>query len=401
MLAGANTEGPSSPPSVVIVVANNVSLINLDIDGGSYYALKIDLDNNKTTNGVVVRGCRIHNSGRDCIKTFNADNLLIEDCEIGPSGLRDPSNAEGVDSIGSVGITIRGCYVHDTATTGIYLKGGARDGIVERNRLERCGNSGILLGQDTDLEYMRDNARHEAINCVARNNIISGAESAGVGSYSGDNVRFENNTVYDVARKNQAGFYVVINSRETPSQRITFKNNVVVVLGERPAVFVLNLMDRLACDNNVYYAPSANRPFRREVKATGQYDAWSFADWKSSMNADSHSRLADPMLDAGNLLKPRAGSPVFDNGETLLGVKTDYSGIARPQGAAYDIGAHEGRGGGPEPIRENETVLAGSILGKYSIRTIAVIGGGAGLALGLFVVLFNHKKTRRRARGRA
>ena len=59
VLAGANTEGPSSPPSVVIVVANNVSLINLDIDGGSYYALKIDLDNNKTTNGVVVRGCRI------------------------------------------------------------------------------------------------------------------------------------------------------------------------------------------------------------------------------------------------------------------------------------------------------------------------------------------------------
>jgi len=395
LLAGSNTDSQTSPPSIIIVVANNVSLINLDIEGGSYYALKIDLDNNKTTNGVVVKGCRIRNSGRDCVKTFNADNLLIEDCEIGPSGLRDPSNAEGIDSIGSVGVTIRNSFVHDTATTGIYLKGGARDGIVERNRFERCGNSGLLLGQDTDPEYMRDGAKYEAINCVARNNIISAVESAGIGTYSGDNIRFENNTVYDAARKNQAGFYVVTNGRGVPAQRITFKNNIVVILGERPAVFILNLADRLVCDSNIYHAPNASKPFRRETKSTGeQYDAWSFVDWKANMNLDSHSILADPMLE-GDLLKPRSGSPAFDNGESLPQVKTDYAGIARPQGSGYDIGAHEGRasGGAASARPKAETTGSESSSETALTRSTALIGGaGFGALAAVAAMAFTRKR---------
>lgn len=40
----------------------------------------------------------------------------------------------------------------------------------------------------------------------------------------------------------------------------------------------------------------------------------------------------------------QAGSPAIDKGMTMAEVKTDFTGKARPEGAAYDIGAFEGAG---------------------------------------------------------
>ncbi|MEW6126325.1 MAG: right-handed parallel beta-helix repeat-containing protein [Acidobacteriota bacterium] len=340
-LTSGTEETDSNANNILILVADNISILDIDIEGGSYYGIKIDIDRAQTTKGVTLRGCRIRNTGRDCIKSFRADKLLIENCEIGPSGIRDASNAEGIDAIASVGITIRGCYIHDTATNGLYLKGGTREGLVERNRLERAGHAGILLGQDTDEAAMRDGAKYEALNCVARNNIISDTRGAGIGSYSGSQIRFENNTLYDVAKQMQAGFYVVTNSRAVMAEKISFKNNIVVVLSERPLVLIKNLGDPLLCDTNIWFSPRQANNFHREVELAGKFDKWSFADWQRQLRIDAHSFFADPLLDPASLFKPRAGSPAFDSGEQLPEIKTDYRGNPRPQGAAFDIGAYE------------------------------------------------------------
>jgi hypothetical protein len=386
-IVGGTEENDKNPTSVIITVADNISILNLEIVGGSYYGIKVDIDKQPTSKGVTIRGCYIHGSGRDCIKTFNADNLLIEDCEIGPSGLRDSSNAEGIDSIGSVGVAIRNCYVHDAATTGIYLKGGARNGVIEGNRVEHSRGSGILLGQDTDLEFMRDKSRYECLDSVARNNIIIDTQYAGIGTYSGSNVRFENNTIYEAAKQGQAGFYVVWNSREVAAQKITFKNNIVVVNSHRPQVFLFNLADQLVCEANLYFG---NRLFRRESKALGRVDDWTFPQWKQGMKVDTRSLFADPLLDEDQLFKPRPGSPAFDRGEALGEVKTDYAGITRPQGAAFDIGAHEGRGSGATMVvseEEREQVEGNRDLYEKQILAIIIgaISGGALFALALWV----------------
>ncbi len=335
VITGSTTD-ETNLASLFIIYAHNITLKDLEIQGGSYYAVKLE----EATNAVITN-CRIYNSGRDCVKTFNCDNLLIEKCEIGPSGVRDSSNAEGIDSIGSIGITIRDCYIHDTATTGIYLKGGATNGVIERNRIEHTGHSGILLGQDTDEEFMRNGTPYECLNSVARNNIIIATKGAGLGTYSGKNISFENNTLYDVAQSYNGGFYVTMNGREVPAEQVRFKNNIVVVLSSRPMAFVMNLLDPLVSDSNVWFRPTGGTyKFWQETPSAGHY--WeNFNDWQLGMGADHNSMTTDPMLDAEEMYLPASDSPVIDHGESLTGVLNDYLSVPRPQGNAFDIGARE------------------------------------------------------------
>jgi len=59
----------------------------------------------------------------------------------------------------------------------------------------------------------------------------------------------------------------------------------------------------------------------------------------------SNNTYADPKLVSENLasLNPSLaiGSPAIDKASTMITVKTDYAGNARPVGAGYDIGSYE------------------------------------------------------------
>ena len=339
--AGTNEHGPVA---VVIVTADHVSLIDLEIRGGAYYGIKVDVEDNRPpSKGVVIRGCRVLGSGRDCVKTINADELLIEDCEIGPSGVRDPSNAEGIDSMGSKGVTIRRCYVHDTATNGIYLKAGTTNGLVECCRVENTGaHGGILLGQDSDEGSMRDGVKYEAIDCIARNNLIVNTGAAGIGTYSGYNVRFENNTLVDVAQKTQAAVWIVTNSRNVQSRDVLIMNNIISTSGSRPMILALDLDGPLMCNSNLYFSSGGKYEFCREQRTGGdRYDKWDFERWRKEMSADGNSQVADPLLIKEKLYRPHEASPAIDRGAALEDVKIDFSGTTRPQGRAIDIGAFE------------------------------------------------------------
>src|SRR5688572_3226060 len=122
-------------------------------------------------NRVTIRRCEIFNSGR-----------------LYPPGTPfDNKNAEGIDNVSSDFTLVQDCYVHDIATTGVYFKGGATDCIVERTRVERCGQAGILLGFDTSPEFFDTDANpryFESIRCIARNCIVEDTNYAGIGLYA-------------------------------------------------------------------------------------------------------------------------------------------------------------------------------------------------------------------------
>jgi hypothetical protein len=211
---------------------------------------------------------------------------------------------------------------------------------------------------------------------VARNNIIAGAGAAGIGTYSGSNIRFENNTVYDVARQYQAAIWVVFNSREVPSEKISFKNNILVVTGERPLLFMRDMADQIICDANIYYSARNVYQFKRELTlGREQLNIWNFADWKRSMGTDARSVTADPMLNTNDLYRPRPASPAIDRGEALVEVNTDFAGNPRPQGKGYDIGAHEGASSARAATESAPTEIA-TVEKEWGSALALVLWGG-------------------------
>jgi len=322
--------------NMLYITGNNVQLVGLEIHGGSYYGVKVE-----SNIGTVIRNCHIHDTGRDSVKMYLADNAIFDGCDMGPTGVRDPSDAQCINAVACNGAQVRHCHFHDSANNGLYFKGGSSGCVVELNLIERCAYSGILLGQDTDIGFMRGGTQYEAINCVARNNIVVATGGAGVGTYSGSNVRFENNTLYDVARQYNGALYIAWNSRSVPSQQIAFKNNIVIVTSARPMFYSIGLSDQLVSDANLYFRPAGGSyGFWSENAATANY--WtSIAAWQSGLSADQHSMVGDPRLDPVILYRPLAGSPAIDHGLTLADVTVDYAGTTRPQGSAYDIGAFE------------------------------------------------------------
>ena len=351
IVAGTKINGPQS---VIAVYASGVTIANLEIEGGAYYGIKLD-DTNGAQTGQKILGNYIHHTGRDGIKAQRADGVLIENNEIGPTGVRDASNAEGIDMIGSVGATIRGNYIHDITTNGLYVKGGTTNAVVEKNLVVNTGYAGILLGSETDLQFIRNyqgnygdsdgtNAfGHEALNSVARNNIVVNAAMAGLGSIAGHNVSFVNNTLVNVARTNQGGFRIAPNQFGTLPSSVTFKNNVVILdpASTRPLVYLYKSCD-VTSNHNLWFSDGGPYQFVFDSTPCGTRTYSTLADWRNTGN-DTLSLQGTPGLDSTDLYRPFGSSPVIDGGEGLPAfAPADYFDVPRPQGAAYDIGAHEG-----------------------------------------------------------
>ena len=327
--------------SVIIVYAGGVTLDGLELEGASYYGVKLD-DAAGPRSGITLRRLYIHHTGRDGIKVQQADGLLIEDCEIAFTGVRDASNAEGIDIMASIGVTVRRNFIHDIATNGIFVKAATRQALIEANRVERTGYSGILLGSESAIEFMRDGAPQEAYDSIARNNLVVDAAYTGLGSIAGDNVRFENNTVIGAARIGQAVFRAAPNSYGVTTRGVVLQNNIFVLAAgsARPMVHLFDYSGALVSEANIWFSADGLYQFWRE-SSTAASSYWNgVSQWRSGMNVDWTSQAVDPQLDAAPY-RPLAGSPAIDAGIAISGLAADYSGTPRPQGPAFDVGAHE------------------------------------------------------------
>ena len=74
-----------------------------------------------------------------------------------------------------------------------------------------------------------------------------------------------------------------------------------------------------------------------------------------------------------------AGSPAIDGGVTISAVSTDRNGVARPVGAAYDVGAYEWQP--PDPAEVVAAVFdAPIVVGKWRVVSDAMAAGGTRLS---------------------
>ena len=246
-------------------------------------------------------------------------------------------------------------HVHDTATTGIYFKGGASDVIVQRNRIENAGMSGILVGFDTSEEFFDLEANpeyYEAVRGVVRNNLIRNTGYAGIGLYAARDAVVANNTIIDAARLGHAALYFGIPFQDwdpkagrPASVNPLIRNNLLIQHG-RTCVEIrwsreLGGLSALAgspgTDFNAYGNHGGDCRFV-DMRTSGPlFGGLDLDGWRQREGSDAHSLEADIEVEADGALP--AGSAAIDRGATIEQVSDDLDG--RKRSPPFDIGALE------------------------------------------------------------
>jgi hypothetical protein len=123
-----------------------------------------------------------------------------------------------------------------------------------------------------------------------------------------------------------------------PAEEVVFRNNIVVLGGDRPAVFVKDAAGLPASDHNLFYTTRGELRFVREMSQEESLNRqWTFGQWRESAGQDTHSTTADPKLDSRQY-RPEADSPVTRTGIPIPGLTEDYFGKKR-SGSSWTIGA--------------------------------------------------------------
>jgi parallel beta-helix repeat protein len=372
------------PDSVVVQIdpgASGSRLTRLELSGSMYYGIQMQTnwsrgagDKERGASNILIEDLKIHDTGRDGIKiTPHCDHVTIRRSEIWNTGAADPPgtplekrNAEGIDNVNGSYMLVEDNHIHDTATTGLYFKGGASDVIVQRNRIENTGMSGILVGFDTSEEYfdLLANPRYyESVRGIVRNNVVRNTGYAGIGLYAAKDAVIANNTIVNAATLGHAAIYFGIPFQDwdakagrPPSENPLIHNNLVIQQGG--ACIGIRWSHELGGLSALKGSPNTDWNGYFDTKGACRYSdsrptssisaGASFEQWKAYEKTDEHSLVAAFAIDADGHLP--AGSPAIKKGEALSSVSDDLDG--QPRVAPYDIGADEHSDAAAEPARK-------------------------------------------------
>lgn len=353
----AKIVAPINDPGVEVAVrigedANNTWLSRLDISGGYYYTIKTEStwdtgdSNPRAPQRLTIVDSKLHDSGRDVIKlTPKTDYSRILRNEIYNSGMRDGSNAEGVDAVQANYAEFRKNYVHDIATNGVYYKGGSVGTLIAKNRVTRTGHSGILIGQSSDENWFDTSKNpnyYESIDALVKDNVVWDTKGAGIGSWAALRPRIIGNTLVNVAQTMFGGLLVqgqehwIPDSQIVPSKDVTMFNNIVQVGGSRPALEIRDggLIGTLTTSNNLFYSPSGNVRIADNTRGfSGSLGAW------QSLGFDAGSKEGNPNFRSTGFYELTSNSPAVNAGKSTAAA-LDLDGTNRNVGAR-DIGAQE------------------------------------------------------------
>ncbi len=359
--------------------ADRTTLSRLEISGGYYYGVMLqtkwdwgDPNDRMGACHVTLEDCAIHDTGRDCVKiTPNCDDVVVRRCEIYRSGVgpanASAENAEGIDNVNGDRMLVQACSIHDIYSTGVYFKGGATDGLVERNRIRRCGGGGVLIGFDTSPEYFDTAANpgyYENIRGTVRNCLIQDTGWEGIGMYAASNPAVFNNTLVNVCTGQiHAALYFGLTYQDwephpgrPPSVNPVLLNNLVA----QPAGFSdetfeirystdLGGMSALTgfpvMDHNGYSIAGGGVARFTDRRPGSFLEEGTLAQWQAQAGSDSHSLTGDPQFGTDGALS--IASPYVNRGTNLAWMSgaVDLAGNPRIQGGVVDIGARESPAG--------------------------------------------------------
>lgn len=161
-----------------------------------------------------------------------------------------------------------------------------------------------------------------AWNCL----LIEGYDPSGYGPGSGT-VEVYNNTLYNCGTwanppYGQSEGMLLWANEGNPKKSMRIRNNIIYASTVSPYCDD-SVCSGLTGSNNIFYG---NGPPPANGNITG------------SLNVDPKLTNLSPATPDFHL---QPGSPAIDAGVTISGLATDFDGILRPQGSAFDIGAYE------------------------------------------------------------
>jgi hypothetical protein len=279
-----------------------------------------------------------------------ADYVRVEGFEVSDVGnVGSPrGSASGIDLYnGGKHSQIVGNHIHHVGRVcansgntngqvGIFIQSGKPDGdiVVENNLIHDIGRF-----------FVGENGCGTTTVSLDHGMYLNG--SAGGGGGAG-NVMIRNNIFHDTHHGWGVQFY------PGSLDDIQVVNNTFAFCNESKSYTCIVLdasISNSSIRNNVFYNPQGGKT----IEAAGFSGSITVANNLSSGNAmhdqgstPSGMTLSQNQLNTdARLVSPpsdfhlRSGSPAIDAGQTLAYVQVDHEGRARPQGAAFDIGAYE------------------------------------------------------------
>jgi parallel beta-helix repeat protein len=265
---------------------------------------------------------------------MSTDHIIVRNCDISFIGGEDQYGGSQTARYGN----------------GVQFWNAAHDNIVERCSFNQIYDAAVTAQGS-------DPAGFQVYNLYFRNNVIRNSEYSlefweGGSLARAHDVYFENNTCLNAGRgwghaqrPDLNGTHLMFFPFFAQTTNIYIRNNVFFDATEQSVRWWRKEdISATVLDNNCWFQSSGLLARIDLAAGVGQvnitYDYTTQWDaYRAATKQDSNSIHADPLLNTDLTLQ--AASPCIDAGKSLTTVQKDYNGTARPQGAAYDIGAFE------------------------------------------------------------
>jgi hypothetical protein len=300
----------------------------------------------------VLSGVQVSDSGAQGVAISGSHNVIF-DCEIFNNHLSTAYGATGSGVnivLGTQDNRVYANRIHHNGSVanqdhGLYIKGSTAD--IAWNDVGFNASYGAQLYEGAGSTFtgviVRNNVFHDnrnsgiivskgASGASVFNNIFYGNTQAGIQvNYTPvSNLSVFNNTSY----RNGTWEYDILTG-----STVTLKNNIAFSTSGN-VMRVGTAVSAFTSDFNLFGPSTVKFSYRGTTYS-------SLSAYRSASGKDASSRQGDPLLvdpASGNFLL-RSGSPALDHGTGTGAPTVDRFGVVRPQGPAWDIGAHEGVGG--------------------------------------------------------